>query len=340
MYDSDKRIALSMYEKMFDDGPNDDAVIQYLNSPTRQAVNIAHSYDAKERKESFENDVKEGDDVPEFVDAIADIAEGIYRLGDYSYSNEPRFFKNQMSIFGDSDSVQQPPSPPSNIVVDEPYSPKSSSSKSDRFDITLDEPYQLKDEVDNVSPSPFTNFGSLEDDEPLPAPNYPKDSIFNDPFYAKAIRNGAPVPEPTEPVVSANNETSSESIKIDLQEDSNTEDISPAPRKTIVPLLLLYIIFATPITALFIVVLLIIAALFFAASAAVIYIGFQALMAAFSNFSVFADIMVVLGTALAVIALGLLLLWIGIWLIGGAIVGLVKSAIRIGEKFSTKEDKS
>ena len=50
MYEEDRQAALAMYNRMFDATEDDKALLQYLGSPTKQAVVIARSYDAKECK--------------------------------------------------------------------------------------------------------------------------------------------------------------------------------------------------------------------------------------------------------------------------------------------------
>ena len=47
MSEEDRQEALTLYEKMFDDADDEQALIQALLSPTRQAVIIARAYDAE-----------------------------------------------------------------------------------------------------------------------------------------------------------------------------------------------------------------------------------------------------------------------------------------------------
>ena len=77
MYEEDRRYALEMYERMFDIAEdNEQWLLQNLMSPTRQAVIIARSYDAKERKLSVAAEWREdeeedpGSETPPFVLAI------------------------------------------------------------------------------------------------------------------------------------------------------------------------------------------------------------------------------------------------------------------------------
>ena len=50
MYEEDRVRALAMYNSMFDETDDETGLLQLLVSPTRQAVNLARSYDARERK--------------------------------------------------------------------------------------------------------------------------------------------------------------------------------------------------------------------------------------------------------------------------------------------------
>ena len=66
--------------------------------------------------------------------------------------------------------------------------------------------------------------------------------------------------------------------------------------------------------------------------------GVMAVTSAFgSGIAVFADIMVIIGMAFILLALGLLALWIAVWLVGGAMVGLVRGLIHLGGKWCYKE---
>ena len=60
-------------------------------------------------------------------------------------------------------------------------------------------------------------------------------------------------------------------------------------------------------------------------------------MAAFSGFPVFADILIVLGCAIILLALGLLFLWLFIWFVGAVIGGLIRWVIQLGGKWCYKE---
>ena len=167
------------------------------------------------------------------------------------------------------------------------------------------------------------------------APEIPADqlSLFGDAGDTAPAEEPTAAPEDNEPVVLDLPDEPADVVPADEAEDF----AFPVARKPKVFLLILYIIIAAPVTLLTILLLLLPTALFLALAVAAIGTGAAALFSAFSGFAVFADIMVVLGAALVILALGLLFLWIFIWFIGGAIAGLVRDVIRLGGEWCYKE---
>ena len=108
-------------------------------------------------------------------------------------------------------------------------------------------------------------------------------------------------------------------------------------RKPVVALLILYIILAVPLTLIGIAILLLPTLLFLLLAFLAGWLGIEGIIATFGGFAVFADILVVVGAALVVLALALLFLWIFVWLIGGAIVGLIRGVCWLGGKWCYKE---
>ena len=199
MYEEDRQAALAMYGKMFDDARDEQDLIQFLSSPTRQAVVIARAYNARARKLQVESQSRqqEGDD-------------------------------------------------------------------------------------------PWSGDAFPEED------GYEEESLFAD--------------EETEPL-----------------------------RKPRVPLLILYILLAVPLTLVGVLVLLVPTLLFLALAASSVSVGATLLLAAFGGFTILADFLLLFGTALVLLALGLLFLWIFIWFIGGAIAGMIAGVIRLGGRWCYKE---
>ena len=102
---------------------------------------------------------------------------------------------------------------------------------------------------------------------------------------------------------------------------------APAPVKKVpnVPAMILFFIVAIPSVPVMLAILAILVALCVSLSFGMIALGSVLVVSAFSGFAVLADIMLLLGAAIIALALGLLLLWLGIWLIAEVIAGLIRS---------------
>lgn len=116
-----------------------------------------------------------------------------------------------------------------------------------------------------------------------------------------------------------------------------------APRKTepvqelSVPKLILFLIPAIPMTLVLLALLLVPALLFLGVSLALIALGATLAVSAFSGFSVLADLLLLLGAALVALALGLLFLWLFVWVIGSGMGGLIRLVRRLGRQLCMKE---
>ena len=104
-----------------------------------------------------------------------------------------------------------------------------------------------------------------------------------------------------------------------------------------VPLLILFILLAIPVCLLLIGLLLALAAACVGLAAGLLFTGFNGLTAAFTSFSVFADILLVFGAALVLSAVGLLFFWLFLRLLFSAIPGVVRGALALGRKWCYKE---
>ena len=111
----------------------------------------------------------------------------------------------------------------------------------------------------------------------------------------------------------------------------------PMERVTDVPRLILFVIAAIPVTLLLLALLLIPTLLSLSVAIGMIALGVTLILAAFSGFAVLADVLMLFGASLIALALGLVFLWIAIWLIGGVMVSLVRSVIELGRNWCSKE---
>ena len=111
----------------------------------------------------------------------------------------------------------------------------------------------------------------------------------------------------------------------------------PMKRVTNVPLLILFVIAAVPITLTLLALLLVLMLFSLSIAVGMIALGVTLVLAAFSGFAVLADVLMLFGAALIALALGLVFLWISFWLVGGVMVGLVRSVFGLARKWCSKE---
>lgn len=299
MSEEDRLEALTLYEKMFDDTDDEQALIQALRSPTRQAVVIARAYDANARKKrtgaSTQDEKPEA--TPDFVLAILQVYEEAVPLPLVvappvvepvveETPEEPIALQNQVSLFEEI-PVEEPVIRAAEPVPEEPVTETPEPVEAETEDVVV----------------------VLEEEEPAPA------------AVSRVI-----LPEPAEEILPAWED-----------EDEEDEEEGETVTRTKVPLLILFILFAVPVTLLGIALLLIPAVVSLALAAACIAAGCAGIMAAFGGFAMFADILIVVGGSLIALALGLLFLWLFVWFIGGAIASLVRGVIQLGRSWCCEE---
>ena len=115
------------------------------------------------------------------------------------------------------------------------------------------------------------------------------------------------------------------------------EKTVPVERVSNVPAMILFFIVAIPSVPVMLVILAILVALCVSLSFGMIALGSILVLSAFSGFAVLADVLMLFGASLIALALGLVFLWIAIWLIGGVMVSLVRSVIELGRNWCSKE---
>lgn len=353
MYDEDRQDALAMYARMFDAAPDEQALIQFLVSPTRQAVVIARAYNARERKLQVNTTARdgrydEGEGTPDYVRAISG-------LEDEALSRKiimPEVPEDQFTLFADGIHPVEPEADEEDETADEApvpavdetaapaTAPEDAEEKAEEPEetetVTVEaESVELEGEVDDVDAflSDFSIAGDeLGDANSADADEQPTeqtpvrvmpDASGKEPEFVFDAVDDLPRQTPPRPKKPA---ASSSAPAVELTE-----------RRAIVPLLILYIIIAVPVVALCVLILLVPTLFFLAMSVGAVVLGCMALSSAFGAFTIFADVMVVLGAALVVLALGLLFLWIFVWFVGGAIAGLINESIKLGGKWCFKE---
>ena len=115
------------------------------------------------------------------------------------------------------------------------------------------------------------------------------------------------------------------------------EEAIPVQRVPNVPKMILFFIVAIPSVPVMLALLALITALFVSLSFGMIAIGSILVISAFSGFAVLADILLLLGAAIIALALGLLFLWLAIWLVAGGMAGLIRSVRELYQEWCFKE---
>ena len=324
MVEEDRQTALGMYSRLFDDAEDEQQLMDLLVSPTRQAVVIARTYDAKERKQQLEApEVIGGEETPAFVLAIDKLYQQVAPKRDASWK-EPEDAPleiNQFSLFEDAplpaeDAASE--SGPAAGGFPLPVAPAETESAvaetvemlergADGGAVALaveqvfDDAVGTQDEVDSF----------LEDF-----------SISEETLAEDAVSgSGAALPPEGE----------------EGEEESYLQAEPVILRKPRILLMILYVLLAVPITLLCVVLLLIPTLLCLGLAAVFVTAGAALLVAAFSGFKILADFLLLFGGAIVLLALGLLSLWLFVWFIGGAIAGVIRGVIQLGGRWCYKE---
>ena len=342
MYEEDRQAALTMYSKMFDDAAEEQLLLQFLVSPTRQAVVLARAYDAKERKLQVHTQSREQDggyafaplpegELPPFILAIDDLQQEAAARGIFApLEAVQEVDENQFSLFDEGSSAAPAVT---ETAWSEPAAPAVDVSPAEDGDGPVnDSVSEFADAVDAFLADFAIADGELvsrkEGDAPAAASPEAEPAAEEAPFEAAQPEEAAP----GEIVLSAP-ETEAPVIPLEFE----AEEPPATRRKAKVFLLILYIIFAVPLGLLGVAALLIPTLLSLSLAICFVSGGVLVLTAAFGGFAIFADLMVILGLAIILLAVGLLLTWLFIWFIGGAIAGLIRGLFELGGKWCFKE---
>lgn len=344
MYEEDRQTALEMYNQLFDEVDDEQGLLQLLVSPTRQAVVIARSYNAKERKLQVHAQSREESETasdgaaPEFMGVIESIREEALSR---QAPKTAEVSADQFSMFED-DFFAPTPETPAAPAEAEPEAPAEEAAAP----VAEAEAEAPAETAEPATDEPVDEVDAFIADFAIPADQQE--------FAPNAGEQTAPA-EPAEPAQPEEAEAPAESDEDDsapivIEEENvdeyddeyddeyyDDEEYEPV-RKPRVFLLILYILLAVPVGLLGILLLIVPTLLFLVLAGLIITGGVMAVTSAFgSGIAVFADIMVIIGMAFILLALGLLALWIAVWLVGGAMVGLVRGLIHLGGKWCYKE---
>ena len=306
MYEEDRQRAMGLYSRMFEEAGDEQALIQALISPTRQAVVVARAYNSNLGRLSLNAETKAAPEdrdengVPDYVQAIEKVREQAWAA---------------IGVPAAAEEAEEAPA-----ETEEAEEAPAEAEEAEEAPAETEEVEEAPAEAEEVEEAP----AETEEAEEAPAAAEPDKSAHEGIEFFTLPEEGKETPQS------------------DTLLDENTFNIDSdalrKPRRKAKPFaLILYILLAIPLTICAIAVLLVPAILFLALSVAAIICGVVLVSTAFKGFPVFADIMVVLGVSMVLFALGLLFLWTAIWFIGGAIVGVVHGVAVLCEKWCYKE---
>lgn len=320
MRDEDRETVLDMYNALFDEVVDTRKLLSLLMSPTRQAVLIARAYDTTAPAVTGE--------MPKFLKVVDDIRNTAIKEGlmdtavpedapEEDISEEENtsipVLENQVSIFDEAETeTEENKDAPTFFFETEPReyvsdaTDKTDGESSEKFAVAEASPVEVIKSEDEIN-------AFIADFE----------------HEANSVINGS----------SAEQKSVEEEAAAVMA--AAVESISAPAARTVskarVPLLILYCLFAIPITLVGLAVLLIPAAALFSCAVTVAVLGCYVMSAVFSGFAVLADILVVLGCALIVLALALFFIWTFIWFVACVMVGFVKAVVALGRKWCYKE---
>ena len=204
MYEEDRRLALGMYEDMFDQCGDEQLLLQHLGTPTRQAVIVARAYNSRERKLQVSSDSREdtGDNPdPQFISVIHGIEDSYFAK--YGVVMPEDVDENQMSLFEtfDSDAASapaeepafkpshlapepsdEPPAGPEEAAAAEPAEASAPAEEAEAEEPAAEPAEEQAAPVEAAEEDPFADI-LAEADEPKPEEN----DIVEDFLSASAV---------------------------------------------------------------------------------------------------------------------------------------------------------
>lgn len=346
MYEEDRQTAIELYANMFASTADEHALMQFLGSPTRQAVQVARAYNAKERKLQVHSQSKnedgleyDPDEVPDFVLAINKIAIGAAQITGAAVGEEEREVpEGQFSLFDEASApVEEAVEAAPQVEVPAPAEVQPADVEAAPAPVQPAEAVEVPAE-EPAAAEPFAP--AAEAPVELPAAEEPAQEAApaeEEPTEQTAQEDEFVVVIPELEEIEAPAEAPAEAVAPVEEDKPIAPTVAETQRKPRVFLLILFVILALPITLIGVALLLIPTLLCLLLALSFIVVGVAALVSAFAGFAVFADILVMLGAALVGLSLGLLFLWLFVWFIGGAIVGLVRSVIALAGSWCYKE---
>lgn len=372
MFKEDRSEIIQQYNEMLDNAEDEQAMLESFGSPTRLAVAISRSYQRDERKLSVHADSKDGEDgeavkvkpviptqgkkssapiikpnEPE-PDAYIDIIEEIRRekAAEEGIEYKPIFFKEEPEP--ESEAEVEPEAE----VPDEEAAEDAAEAVDEAGEAPAEEA-AAADEEKAEGESEAAQTEAKADDEAADADTTeaaeseseaaPQAEEADEAEEAKADDGEAEAEAPAEAKAE---ETDGEETAEPVDETAHVlatvfnEKPEAEPekvRKTNVFALILYIIVSIPVGLVLLLVMLGLELGVLGCGLLGLRVGFGLLGFTFSGMSVFADVLLCFGVNIAVLALGVFVTWLAVWLIIVSVPGLIRGIKNLGIKLCVKE---
>ena len=334
MFKEDRSEIIQQYNEMLDNAEDEQAMLESFGSPTRLAVAISRSYQRDERKLSVHADSKDGGSgeavkvkpvIPTqgkkssapivkpnepAADAYVDIIEEIRRekAAEEGIEYKPIFFKEEPK-----------PEPVAEPEVEEP----------------AEETEQPADDVDEAPAAEAVAADEENAENDSEASDSETQAEDADADTAEVADDGGEA-EATAEVEAA--EPADEAAHVLATVFNETPEAAPEKaKKTNVFALILYIIVSIPVGLVLLLVMLGLELSVLGCGLLGLRVGFSLLSFTFSGMSVFADVLLCFGVNLAVLALGVLVTWLAVWLIIVSVPWLIRGIKNLGRKLCVKE---
>lgn len=367
MFKEDRSEIIQQYNEMLDNAEDEQAMLESFGSPTRLAVAISRSYQRDERKLSVHADSKDGRSegvkvkpvIPTqgkkssapivkpsepAADAYVDIIEEIRRekAAEEGIEYKPIFFKEEPK-------PEPEVEPEAEETIEE--APGTEGAAEEAGKVTEAEEAEAADGEATAEQSGAADKEKAENESNAKAQSEGEDT---DAAAAEATENEAEAqggevkPEEAEAADGEADADAPAEAQAEEPVDETAhvlatvfdEKPEPAPetvRKTNVFALILYIIVSIPVGLVLLLVMLGLELGVLGCGLLGLRVGFGLLSFTFSGMSVFADTLMCFGVNIAVLALGVLVTWLGLWLIIVSVPGLIRSIKNLGKKLCVKE---
>ena len=352
MFKEDRSEIIQQYNEMLDNAEDEQAMLESFGSPTRLAVAISRSYQRDERKLSVHADSKDGGSgenvkvkpvIPTqgvkssapivkpnepAADAYVDIIEEIRRekAAEEGIEYKPIFFKEdpkpepaaepevEEQTEEAAEETAQPADEVSENAAEEAGTADGENAENDIE--ASDSEAQAEDADAEAAETAEQTAGEAEDA----------------PHEVEADEGEAEAEAPAEA------EPADETAHVLATVFNETPEAAPEKvRKTNVFALILYIIVSVPVGLVLLLVMLGLELGVLGCGLLGLRVGFSLLSFTFSGMSVFADTLICFGVNLAVLALGVLITWLAVWLIIVSVPWLIRGIKNLGRKLCVKE---